>query len=389
MEEELSLNERTDTYQVLTDKEITEKSKATTSVLKRISDDGKEINLDNLSPTEIEKYNKLNSSLNIKDINSVANFGSELQNTMTKYSNQFLEATRASKSGEIGELINNLLSELNYVDIEELEDKSSFKAFMRKIPIINKLFTSVEKVIAKYDTIGSNVEAITQKILAMRIASMRDNTLLQTMFNNNIAYGTQIDELIIAGKIKCNEINEKLNDMIQHSEQYEAHEIQDIQNFKHNLERRLHDMLVLRYVIKQSLPQIRIVQYNNLSIADKAQTLISTTIPSWRIQLSIALALYKQKTRIEAQKKISDTTNQILLKNAQLLKENSIDIARENERSIVDIETLKTTTRNLIETIKEVKEIHEKAETERAVQEEEIKRIESELESAMTSMIKR
>ena len=144
-------------------------------------------------------------------------------------------------------------------------------------------------------------------------------------------------------------------------------------------------MMALRYVIKQSLPQIRTVQYNNIAIADKAQSIISTTIPVWKNQLSIAVALHNQKANIEAHRKITETTNTILKKNAEMLRQNSTDVARENERSVIDIETLRDTTRQLIDTIKEVKQIHEEGAAKRKAAEEEILKIESELDTNMVS----
>ena len=240
----------------------------------------------------------------------------------------------------------------------------------------------------KYDSIAQNVDEISKKITAMRMLALRDNNALQVMFDNNILYGQQIEELIIAGKIKIEELESSIQDMEQNSDKYTATEIQDTQVFKNNLERRLNDMFTLRYVIKQSLPQIRTVQYNNLSVADKAQSIISTTIPLWRNQLSIAVALNNQKNNIDAQKKISDTTNQILLKNSELLKQNSVYVAKESERSVVDVETLRTTTARLIETLKEVQAIHEEATKNRKATEEEIIKVEKELESAMTAMVK-
>ena len=272
--------------------------------------------------------------------------------------------------------------------MEDFEDVSPIKKFIGHIPILKKLVKSVEKIMRKYDSIAQNVDQISKKITAMRMLALRDNNALQVMFDNNILYGKQLEELIIAGKIKVEELENMIQDMEQNPDNYTATEIQDTQVFKNNLERRLNDMFTLRYVIKQSLPQIRTVQYNNLSVADKAQSIISTTIPVWRNQLSIAVALNNQKNNIDAQRKISDTTNKILLKNSELLKQNSVYVAKESERSVVDIETLRTTTARLIETLKEVQAIHEEATKNRKATEEEIIKVEHELESAMTSMIK-
>lgn len=345
-----------------------------------------EVNLSLLSPTQVERCNKLNKSLVITDINSISNYGADLQHTMTRYSNEFLKAVRGSQGGEVGELINNLLTELDYVDVDELKEPSALKKIVRKIPILRNLVGSVEKVLHKYDSIQKNVDTIQKKIEVTRLTAMRDNNALQTMFENNIQYGKQVDELIIAGKLKLQEVNEQLNEMMANPQNYESHEIQDVQEFAHNLERRLSDMMTLRYVVKQSLPQIRTVQYNNIAIADKAQSIIATTIPVWKNQLSIAVALHNQKGNIEAHRRVTETTNTILKKNAEMLRQNSVEVAKENERSVVDIETLRESTQQLIETIKEVKQIHEEGAEKRRAAEAEIMKIESELDNSMTQI---
>lgn len=345
-----------------------------------------EVNVAALSEEDKARYGKLNKSLVVTDINSISNYGAELQGTMTKYSTEFLEAVRTAQGGEIGGLITNLLDELDYIDVDELQEPSKMKKFLRKLPILKRMVTSVEKIFQKYDGIATNVDKISQKISVTRLSALRDNNALQTMFENNIVYGQQIEELIIAGKLKLQEVNATLEQMMQNPEAHETHEIQDMQEFAHNLEHRLNDMLTLRYVVKQSLPQIRTVQYNNLAIANKAQSIIATTIPVWKNQLSIAVALHNQKANIEAHRRVTETTNLILRKNAEMLHQNSVDVARENERSVVEIETLRDTTRKLIETIQEVKKIHEEGAIKRRAAEEEIMKIESELDNSMTSL---
>ena len=351
----------------------------------RVIDDNGNINLSAISEEDKKRYSQLTRNLVVTDINSISNYGSDMQNVMGKYSNDFLTAVRTPQSGEIGALITDLLSELDYIDVDELKEPSALTKVIRKIPIINKLVKNVEKILHKYDSIAENVDTISKKIAVTRLSSLRDNNALQTMFENNVVYGKQIEDLIIAGKIKLDEVNSTLNEMMENQDKYEPHQIQDVQEFAHNLERRLSDMMALRYVIKQSLPQIRTVQYNNIAIADKAQSIIATTIPVWKNQLSIAVALHNQRENIEAHRKITETTNTILKKNAEMLRQNSTDVARENERSVIDIETLRDTTRQLIDTIKEVKQIHEEGAAKRKAAEEEILKIESELDTNMIS----
>jgi uncharacterized protein YaaN involved in tellurite resistance len=283
--------------------------------VKRINEDGS-VNTSNLTTSELSKYNKINSVLKINDINSIANYGSDLQNAMSKYSGEFLSTVRNQQSGEIGGLIDNLLGQLDYIDVDDLKAPSKFVRFMRKMPIVKHMVKSVEKVLQKYDTIENNIDTISKKIQATRLTSIRDNNALQIMFNNNVEYCNQIEQLIIAGKIKLEEINSTINEMLQNPNNYEAYQISDAQNYQHSLERRLNDLNTLRYIMRQSLTQIRTVQNNNIAIAERAQTIVNTTVPVWKNQLSIAVALYNQKDSIEAHRKISETTNEILKKNA-------------------------------------------------------------------------
>lgn len=349
----------------------------------KLEKDG-QVNISLMSEGDKEKYGKLAKSINVKDINSVVNFGSELQQTMNRSSNALLSAVRTNQAGnEIGGLVDNLLSELSCIDVDELAPKGKVKQFLRRIPILKHLVTSVDKIMRKYDTVEKNVDAIAKKIAATRIVSLRDNNALQKMFQDNVEYVKQIEELIIAGKLKQSEIASQLEHMLANADDYESYEISDIQEFATSLDRRISDLMTLHYVMKQSLPQIRLVQNNNLQTANKAQSIIATTIPVWRNQLSIAVALNNQKNSIVAQRKVVDATNEIMKRNADMLHQNSVDVARENERNIIDIETLRQTTQKLIDTIREVKEIHEQGALQRREVETELMRIETELETTM------
>ena len=352
--------------------------------VKAIDNDGN-VNLKALSRDEVDRLTKISQSLVVKDINSISNFGSELQSITDKSSNDFLSIVRSPQANEMGELITNLLSELEYVDIDDLKTPSTLKRFISRVPIISKFIKSIDKILTKYDSVASNIDTISKKITATKLSSLRDNTTLQLMFDNNVKYIKHLEDLILAGKIKLDEVNATLSSMIEHQNEYEPHQIQDLQEFANNLEKRVNELQTLRIVIKQSLSQIRVVQYNNIAVANKAQTIIDTTIPLWKNQLSIAVALYRQKQNIEAHKKVVDTTNTIILKNAELLKQNSVNVAKENERNVINLETLRESTRQLIDTIKEVKKIHEEAATNRKNTESELLKIEDELTNAMTA----
>lgn len=334
--------------------------------------------LANLSQNEIDKLTSLNRTLVVSDTNSVLNYGAELQGTMEKYSNEFLRNVRTIDAGEVGSNINELLSELNYIDVDEL-NQSGVKSFLMKIPGLKKLVVDVKKIFQKYDKVIVNVDRISNKIKAGRINSLKDNTALQTMFDNNVEYIKQMEELIVAGQYKFEELKQQLAEMEANPQNYRDYEIADMREYVHRLDKRLADMKIIRYVMMQSLAQIRVVQNNNTAIADKAQSIISTTIPVWKNQLTIAVALYRQKANVEMQRQVSETTNTILEKNAELLRQNSINVASESEKTVISLDTLKKTTQSLISTLDEVKRIHEEGMRNREVLDKELQTLETEL----------
>jgi uncharacterized protein YaaN involved in tellurite resistance len=355
------------------------------SVAVKLIDKEGNVDLAEAKPADLAKYNDLNKSLNPADSNSILNFGVEVQNSMEKYSNQFLSSVRTYNSGEVGGLINELLVELNYINVDELE-QNSFKTFLSKIPLLGRLVTDVKKMFQKYDLVINNVDKITNKVKAGRLNAIKDNSSLQTMFDSNVTYIHQMEELIISGQIKYNELMLKLAEMEGNPTAYQDYEIADLREFTTRLDKRLADMKIVRFIMLQSLAQIRVVQNNNTSIAEKAQSIVSTTIPVWKNQLTIAVALQRQKANVEMQRKISDTTNTILQKNAELLKQNSIDVARENEKTVVSIDTLKRTTQSLIETLNEVKQIHEQGTENRKQLNTELQTLETELKKNVTNV---
>lgn len=343
------------------------------------------VNLSNLSAEEVSRYNTINQSLHPADVNSILNYGADAQNSMEKYSNEFLASVRTFNSGEVGGLINELLTELNYIDVSELE-QGGFKSFLSRIPFVKNLVTDVKKLFQKYDVVVNNIDKITNKIKAGRLNSLKDNSALQTMFESNVSYIHQMEELIISGQLKYNELSVRLAEMEGRSADYQDYEIADLRDFVSRLDKRLADMKIVRFIMMQSLAQIRLVQNNNTAVAEKAQSIISTTIPVWKNQLTIAVALQRQKANVEMQKKISDTTNTILQKNADMLRQNSIDVARENEKTVVSLETLQKTTASLIQTLDEVRKIHEEGEKGRRVLDTELKNLETELKKNVTQV---
>ncbi|MBV6880223.1 toxic anion resistance protein [Epilithonimonas ginsengisoli] len=336
------------------------------------------VDLAQLATTDVQKYDSLSGSIDEQNPNSIINFGSELQNSLANQSDSFLNNVRKSNSGEVGDLINKLLVELNYVDVDEIEG-SSVKKFLKKIPFLNKMVSSVETLFVKYDKIVNNISDISNKVNAGIINSTKDNAVLQTIFTSNIESVKKIEDYIIAGSIRMQKSSEELALMETNAANYQDYQISDKRDFINRLDRRLADLKVVRFIILQSLPQIRLIQNNNVSIAEKAQTILTTTLPVWKNQLTLAVAMHRQQQNIDIQKKVSSTTEEILRKNAQRLQQNTVDVARANEQTIVSVETLRETTSSLINTLNEVKQIQQQGTQQRQQLDVELKTLEDTL----------
>ncbi len=338
------------------------------------------VDLNHLTDEDLEKYGKLADSIDEKSASSVVNYGSELQKTLANQSDSFLTNVRKSNSGEVGELINNLLIELNYIDIDELQG-NKIKSFLGRLPFMSKIFTEIDNVFAKYDKITNNIERISQKVNAGIIISTKDNAVLQNIFDSNINSIKAIEDLIIAGYIRIRKANDELSEMEMNLQNYADYQIADKRDFILRLDRRLADLKVVRFILLQSLPQIRLVQNNNISIAEKAQTILNTTLPVWKNQLSLAVAMHRQQQNIEIQQKVSSTTEKILKKNAERLSENTKNVAQANEKSIISAESLRETTSLLIITLNEVKSIQKQGNENRRKLDQDLEMLEKELKS--------
>ncbi len=338
------------------------------------------VNLTQLQSEERQKYEVLANSIDEANPGSIVNFGAELQKTLTNQSDSFLGNVRRSNSGEVGGLINDLLVELNYVDVDELNG-NKVKSFLSKLPFMKKVMTQVENLFAKYDKIINNIEQISYKVNAGIITSTKDNAVLQTIFESNVNSIKQIEELVIAGNIRMERAAAELAQMEAAPQNFQDYQIADKRDFIARLDRRMADLKVVRVIMMQSLPQIRLVQNNNVSIAEKAQTILTTTLPVWKNQLSLAVAMYRQQQNIEIQQKVSSTTEEILRKNAERLGQNSVNVAKANEQTIVSVETLKETTSMLINTLNEVKQIQKQGADNRRKLDQELQTLEHELKA--------
>ena len=310
-----------------------------------------------LSPSQRKAYLAKADSINEANLASIQTYGSDISKNIESNGDELLAHVRSNNTNnEINVMINDLLAELKMVDVDELQT-TNVKRILRKIPVLRHLVMSAEKVMIKYDTIKNNVDQISARIKQHKIIAERDNNMLEIIFNNNCKYIEDIRELIIAAKVKNEELLKHIEYMTEHPEEFTPINVSDAQSFQNALAKRIADMQITEYIFNQNLFQIRAIQHNNMSLSDKAESIATTVIPIWKNQLALSVIMANQQESIAAQKKITNTTNQILRKNSEMMKMNSINVAKANEEAIVSLDTLQATTKDLIDTITEVKKI--------------------------------
>lgn len=312
---------------------------------------------------------------------SLTNFGVETQRKLGHYSNELLAKVKAKDSGDAGTAINELLSQINMIKIDEGEKRS----FLSRLPFGKKIEDRSKKLAIQYNSISENVDDVVIKLEKTRQSILKDSTSLEVMFKQAVEYIHEVRAVIAAGKMKIEEIeNElipKLQSEVESSNQDElvVQRLSDLIAFKDRLEKKVHDLTLSHTIATQSMPQIRMIQTTNDVLAQKIQNSIVTVIPVWRQQVAIALGLEKQRKALEIQKKVTDTTNEMLLKNSQLLKTNVVNAAKENERGIVDVETLKKVNRDMVETLDAVVKISEEGSRKRLEAVKELAAVQEEL----------
>lgn len=316
---------------------------------------------------------------------SLTNFGVETQRKLGYYSNELLTKVKVKDSGDAGAAINELLTQINMIKIDEAQNPSMISRMVSGIPFMQKFVDKSKRIASQYNSISENVDDVVVKLERTRQSILKDSTSLEVMFKQAVEYIQEVRAIIAAGKLKIEEIESdtipKLQAEVESSNQDEiaVQRLSDMIAFKERLEKKVHDFTLSHTIATQSMPQIRMIQTTNDVLAQKIQNSIVTVIPVWRQQVAIALGLEKQRKALEIQKKVTDTTNAMLLKNSELLKTNVVVAAQENERGIVDVETLKKVNRDMIETLDAVIKISEEGSRKRAAAVKELTQVQEEL----------
>jgi uncharacterized protein YaaN involved in tellurite resistance len=326
------------------------------------------------------KAYQLAEQIDPKNHQAMILYGTQAQGKLLSFSHTMLEHVQKKDVGEIGDIINDLMKRLNEVNPDELtEGKSGFFARM-----FGKISGSLQEVLSKYQKTGAQIDRISVKLERSKNGLLSDIKLLEQLYDTNKDYFHALNVYIAAGEIKLEEMHEKTIPALKReaeaaNDQMKFQEVQDMIQFADRLDKRLYDLKLSREITIQSAPQIRLIQNTNQALVEKTQSSIMTAIPLWKNQVAIALTLIRQRHAVEAQKQVSKTTNDLLLKNAEMLKTNTIETARENERGLVDIETLKKTQESLISTLEETMRIQEEGRNKRRLAEQELAQMENEL----------
>lgn len=334
-----------------------------------------------LSPEERKMVNDFAEKIDITNSQMVLQYGAASQKKLSDFSETALSRVKTKDMGETGELITNLISELQGFDASTEQPKGIFGFF-------KKTSNSIEQLKTRYDSADKNVERIKAQLEDHQVTLMKDITMLDKMYELNLVYFKELTMYILAGKKKLAEV--RANDLKAAQEKAQrtqlpedAQAARDLADLCDRFEKKLYDLELTRNVSIQMGPQIRLIQSNDTMMAEKIQTTIVNTIPLWKNQMVLALGIAHSQQAMQAERAVTDATNELLKKNAVTLKQGTIEIAKESERGIVDIETLQQTNKQLIETLDELNKIRADGKAKRANAEQELGRIEGELRQKM------
>ncbi len=341
------------------------------------------LDIERLSPAEQAAVREFSKQIDVTDTNLVLSYGSAAQKNISDFSGQALNKVRTKDMGEVGNMLSHLVVELK--GLNEDEKAKGFKGLFKKA----EKNLAVTK--AKFDKAEVNVDKITGQLQQHQVVLSQDITAMDKMFELNQAYFKELTMYIIAGKLRVQELRaNELQELREKAEKSglpeDAQAANDFANLIGRFEKKLHDLELTRTISLQMGPQIRMIQNNDLLMTEKIQTAIVNTIPLWKQQMVLALSMYHSQQAMEASHAVSEVTNDLLLHNAEALHTGSVEVAKESERGIVDLETLKKTNQHLIDTLEEVRKIQDEGRECRAQAELELGRIEGELKQKLLEM---
>ncbi|AVO74564.1 toxic anion resistance protein [Megasphaera elsdenii] len=340
--------------------------------------------VESLTPEERQQIDTIKDSIDLVNSNAIVQYGSGAQKNIANFSNSVLSTVKSTDPAVAGDLLNDLVKRVKAFEDENDEDKG----FFASLPVVGSLFKKGEALTKSYTTLAAQIDKIQAGLDNQKMTLMKDIAMFDGLYDKNLEYFKQLQLYIQAGEEKIQELNQttipKLEAQAQVSDNPMA--VQVVQDFKDavsRFEKKVHDLKISKTIAIQTAPQIRIIQNNDKILVDRIQSAIYNTIPLWKNQMVLALGLGRQKEALEMQQAVSNTTNELLKRNAAMLKQNSHDTAVENERSIVDIETVKQVNEDLISTIEDTLRIQQEGRQKRQAAEAELVQIEDRLREAL------
>ena len=339
------------------------------------------------SPEELARVQEIKDQIKIDDSQAIITYGVGAQRDISTFADSILSEVRAKDSGYAGDILTNLVLKVKETDVDSL----SGGGFFSRIPILGNLVNTFRRFIERYEKLSVQIEKIVDELDTARMQMLRDITLLDNMYGKNLDYQKNLDVYIAAGQLKLKELNattlpELKAKADQTKQPDDIQKYNDFTQFLNRFEKKIYDLKLSRMITVQTGPQLRLIQNGNQALVEKIQSSILSTIPLWKNQIVIAITLFRQKKALKLQQEVTDTTNELLEKNSALLKESTIDIAKESERGIVDIETLKKVNDDLISTIEETLKIQADGKVKRDQAEQELVKIEDQLKNKLLSV---
>ncbi len=337
-------------------------------------------------PTELQsRAQEIAITIDLEDRQGVLQYGVASQRKISEFAETVLTEIRNKDGGYAGEILSNLVTTVKDLDVQGISGEPG---------VLGKVFggmkRKIQRFLRQYESMAMQVDKVVRELEQARMNLLRDITILDELHRRNGEYLQELDLFIAAGKYRLQELRtEKLPALEakarESNDPVDAQRVQDFNQLLNSFEKKLHDMQLSRMVAIQASPQIRLIQGNNEILVEKIQNSILTTIPLWKSQIVIAVSLFRQGKAIALQREITNTTNDMLRRNAEMLKQGSLDVARETERGIVDIETLQKVNTDLITTIEETLKIQKEGREQRQAAEVELQRMEGQLRERLIS----
>ena len=343
--------------------------------------------VEELSPEQRVRVEEVKNSIDLIDSQAVLQYGVGAQRNISSFSDNILTQVRSKDSGYVGELMSDLVLKVKEVDVDGLDE-----GFLDRLPFLKNASRAVKKFMQRYEKLEVQIDRIEQQLDQARMQMLKDITMFDGLYEKNLEYFRELQIYIAAGEEKLKELQEITLPQL-HAEAtakgdaMSAQVVRDFEDTVNRFEKKIHDLKLSKTVAIQTAPQIRLIQNNDKMLVDKIQTAILSTIPLWKSQIVIALGLHRQESVLKMQRSVSDATNTLLTKNAELLRQNSTEVARESERGIVDLETLKKVNADLISTIEETIKIQQEGRAARQNAETELLSIEQKLKEALLTAI--